>query len=60
MKLDATLAMLVHWLRREAPRVRELADTLIALAAILTRFVIRHLWPHGRIRLVWRQASFDG
>jgi predicted ATPase len=25
--------MLVHWLRREAPRVRELADTLIALAA---------------------------
>jgi predicted ATPase len=26
-------AMLVHWLRREAPRVRELAETLIALAA---------------------------
>ena len=23
----------------------------LALAAILTRFVIRHLWPHGRIRL---------
>jgi predicted ATPase len=26
-------AMLVHWLRREAPRSRELAETLIALAA---------------------------
>jgi predicted ATPase len=26
-------AMLVHWLRREAPRCRELAETLIALAA---------------------------
>src|SRR5262249_11561555 len=26
-------AALVHWLRREAPRCRELAETLIALAA---------------------------
>jgi predicted ATPase len=26
-------AMLLHWLRREAPRCRELAETLIALAA---------------------------
>jgi hypothetical protein len=24
----------------------------LALAALLTRFIIRHFWPHGRIRLV--------
>ena len=24
----------------------------LTLAAILSRFIIRHLWPHGRIRLV--------